>query len=53
MALYLCARFRILDRLTLKEYVSQAGGAPHLLQSCLCVMQNGLPLVVREINPSF
>ncbi len=53
VAPYLCSRFRVFDRPILEEYVSQVEGAPHLLQSCLCVMQDGLPLIAREMHPSF
>ncbi len=31
MVMYLCFRFRICDRLVLKEYVFQVKGGPHLL----------------------
>jgi hypothetical protein len=31
VALYLCSRFCIFDKLVLEEYVSQVEGGPHLL----------------------
>jgi hypothetical protein len=31
VALYLCSKFRIFDRLVLGEYVSHVEGGPHLL----------------------
>ncbi len=53
VALYLCSRYCIFDRFVLDEYVSQVERGPHLLQSYLRAAQNGLPLVTREILPSF
>jgi hypothetical protein len=53
VAPYLCSRFRVFDRPVLEEYVFQVEGGPHLLQSCLCVMQDGLPLTTREMHLSF
>jgi len=49
----LCFMFRIFDRPILKEYVFQVKKGPHLFQTCLHVTQNGLPLVARDIHPSF
>jgi len=31
VALYLCCRFRIFNKLVLEDYVSQVEGGPHLL----------------------
>ncbi len=53
MAPYLCSRFHIFNRPILEEYVSQVKRGPHRLQSCLHAMQNGLPLTVKEMHPSF
>ncbi len=53
MVLYLCSRFRIFDRPILEEYVSQVEGGPHLLQSCLHALQDGFPLTIRDMHPSF
>jgi len=53
VALYLCFRFCIFDRLVLEEYVSQINRGPHLFRSCLCVMRNGFPFATKEIHPSF
>jgi hypothetical protein len=53
MALYLCSRFRIFNIPILEEYVSQVEGGPHLLQSCLCAMQDGLLLTTKEMHLSF
>jgi hypothetical protein len=50
---YLCSRLRIFNRPILEEYFSQVEGGPHLSQSCLCVMQNGLPPASKEMHPSF
>jgi hypothetical protein len=48
---YLCFRFCIFDRPVLDEYVFQVEGGPCLLQSCLCVAQNGFPLTIKEMHP--
>jgi len=53
VALYLCSKFRIFYKPILEEYVSQVEGGPQLLQSCLHVMKNSLPLVVKEMHPFF
>jgi hypothetical protein len=53
VALYLCFRFRIFDRPVLYEYVFQVEKGPRLLQSCLCVVQNGLPPATKEMHASF
>ncbi len=53
VAPYLCSRFCIFNKPILEEFVSQVEGGPHLLQSCLCVVQNNLPLVVKEMHHSF
>ncbi len=53
VAPYLCSRFRIFNKPILEEYVSQVEGGPHLLQSCLCAAQNGLPPIAKEMHPSF
>jgi hypothetical protein len=50
---YFCSRICIFNRLILEEYVSQVEGGPHLLQSCLHVVQDGFLLVVMEMHPSF
>ncbi len=50
MVMYLCSRFRIFNRSILEQYVSID---PHLLQSCFCVAQDNLYLIVRKIHPSF
>jgi hypothetical protein len=43
VALYLCFKFCIFDKPILEKYVSQVKGGPHLLHSCLCVVQYDLP----------
>jgi hypothetical protein len=53
VALYLCSGFCIFDGPILEEYVYQIEGCPHLLQSCLRVVQYGLPPVARDMDPSF
>ncbi len=53
MVSYLCFRFCIFNRPILEEYVYQVEGGPHLLQSSLRGAQYGLPLVIKEIHPSF
>jgi hypothetical protein len=53
VASYLCFRFCIFDRLVLEEYISKVEGGPHLLQSYLCVVQDGLPPTIKEMHPSF
>jgi hypothetical protein len=53
VALYLCFKFHIFNRPILEEYVFQIERGPHLFQSCLHATQDGLPLVVREMHPSF
>ncbi len=53
VAPYLCFKFRIFDKPILEKYVSQVEGGPHLFQSCLCATQNDLPLIIREMHPSF
>jgi hypothetical protein len=50
---YLCSTFCIFNRPILEKYVSQVEGGPHLLQSCLRAIWNGLPLVAKEIHLSF
>ncbi len=52
MALYLCYRFQIFDISILEEYVSHVEGGPHLFQSCLCAMRDGLPHGAKEMHPS-
>ncbi len=49
VAPYLCHRFHIFNRFVLEEYVSQIEKGPHLLQSCLRAVWNGLPLVAKEM----
>ncbi len=46
-------KFHIFDKPILEEYVSQVEGGSHLLQSCLCVTQNDLLLLTKEMHPSF
>jgi hypothetical protein len=53
VALYLCSGFCIFDIPILEEYVYQVEGGPHLLQSCLRVVQYGLPLAAKDMHPSF
>jgi hypothetical protein len=53
MAPYLCFRFRIFDILVLEEYVFRVEEGPHLLQSCLRAMQDGLLPTTKEMHPSF
>ncbi len=53
MAPYLCSRFCIFDRPVLEKYVYQVQGGLHLLQSCLHAIQDGLPLIAREMHPFF
>jgi len=50
---YFCFKFHILDRFILEEYVFQVEGGPHMFQSCLRVVQNGLLPVTREMHPFF
>jgi hypothetical protein len=47
VVLYLCFW------LVLEEYVSQVEGGPHLLQSCMCVVWDGLLHVARNMHPYF
>ncbi len=49
---YLCSRFCIFNKFVLDEYVIRLKG-PRLLQLCLRAAQDGLPLVTRDIHPSF
>ncbi len=53
MALYLCSKFCIFDRPILEEYVFHVEGGSHLLQFCLHVVQNCLPLAIRDMHLSF
>ncbi len=53
VALYLCFKFCIFDRLVQEEYVFQVEESPHLFQSCLRVAQDSLPPTIREIHLSF
>ncbi len=53
VALYLCSKFRILDKLVLEVYVFQVEGGSHLLQSCFHATQNNLPLATRELHLFF
>jgi len=53
VVLYLCSKFHIFNRPILEKYVSQVEGGSQLFQSCLHAMQNGLPLVIKEMHPSF
>jgi hypothetical protein len=50
---YFYFKFHILDRFILEEYVFQVEGGPHMFQSCLRVVQNGLLPVTREMHPFF
>jgi hypothetical protein len=50
---YLCFRFRIFYTPTSDKYIFQVKRGPHLLQSCLHLMQNGLSLTLREMHTSF
>jgi hypothetical protein len=47
VALYLCSKFCIFDKLVLEEYVFQVERSPHLLESCFYVIQNSFPLATR------
>jgi hypothetical protein len=51
VALHLCFRFHIFDRLVLEEYVSQVEA--HLLQFCLGIAQDGLPFTIKDMHLSF
>jgi hypothetical protein len=53
VASYLCSRFNIFDKFVMEEYVSQVEGHPHLLQSWLCAVQNGLLPTSREMHLFF
>ncbi len=53
MVLCLYFKFRIFDKPVLEEYVSQVEGAPHLFQSCLRVVQNGVPPTVGDMHLLF
>jgi hypothetical protein len=50
VVMYLCFSFRIFSRPMLEEYVSID---PHLLQSCLRVALDNLPLITKNIHLSF
>jgi hypothetical protein len=45
--LYLCFKP------VLEMYVSQIEGGPHLFQSCMRAMRNGLPPTARDMHPYF
>jgi hypothetical protein len=47
----LCSRFHIFHGPVLEEYVFQVEG--HLLQSCLCVTRDDLPLIARVMHHFF
>jgi hypothetical protein len=49
----LCSKFHIFDGPVLEEYVFQVEGGPHLLQSCLCVMQDGFPFITKVMHHFF
>jgi hypothetical protein len=53
MVPYLCSKFHIFNRHVLEEYVSQVERGPHLLQSCLCVVQDNLPPSAKGMHLSF
>ncbi len=53
VVVYLCSKFRIFDGPILEEYVSHVEKGPHLFQSCLCVMRNGLFLATKKMHPFF
>ncbi len=53
MALYLCFRCRIFDKLVVEGHISQVEKGPHLLQSCLCASQDGLAPTAREMHLCF
>jgi hypothetical protein len=53
VAPYSCSRFLYFNIPVLEEYVSQVEGGPHLLQSCLRVVQDGLPFTTRDMHLSF
>ncbi len=50
VAPYLCSRFHIFNRPILEEYVSQVEGGPHLFQSCLRALSNGMPPTAKEMR---
>ncbi len=53
MALYLCFRCCIFDRLVVEGYISQVERGPHLFQSCLRVKQIGLAPIAKEMHLCF
>ncbi len=53
VASYLCFKFRIFNQSILEKYVFQVEEGPYLLQSCLCVAQDDLPLAARKMHLFF
>ncbi len=53
VAPYLCSRFHIFDKPILDEYVFQVEGGPHLLSSCLSIIQDNIFLIVNDMHLFF